>query len=278
MDHKMTSKFIFKILEDAVLEVGEENVVQIVTDSASNCIGASKMIMARFKTIYWIPCVAHCMDLLLHDLGKLPWVNEAIRREKLIANFIVNHRLTLSIYRKHATRELLRPCDTKFATYYITLNRVVEEKASLRLTVCSIEWEKSPISKTSKGKLMEEIILSSNFWDSAQRVLHVEPIVEMLRLVDGDTPCMGFIYEGMERCKEAIAKVFNNVIDDYKLIWNIVDFRWKMMHSPLHAAACYLDPKSFGLKRNGDKEIMSGLYEAIEKLHPDRELAKKVRE
>eukprot|EP01018_Ginkgo_biloba_P035440 Gb_17032 [translate_table: standard] len=105
-----------------------------------------------------------------------------------------------------------------------------------------------------------------------------EPIVEMLCLVDSDTPCMGFIYEGMERFKEVIARVFNNVIDDYKLIWDMVDFKWKMMHSPLYAAACYLDPKSFGIKRNGDKEIMSGLYEAIEKLNPDREVAKKVRE
>lgn len=185
----------------------------------------------------------------------------------------------MSIYRKHATRELLRPCDIRFATYYITLNRVVEEKASLRLTVCSNEWEKSPLSKTSKAKLVEEIISSSKFWESAKRVLNMcQPIMEMLRLVDSDTPCMGFVYEGMEHCKEAIARVFNNVIDDYKLIWDMVDFRWKMVHSPLHATACYLDPRSFGIKRNGDKKIMSGLYEAIEKLNPDREVAKKVRE
>eukprot|EP01018_Ginkgo_biloba_P005280 Gb_12450 [translate_table: standard] len=278
MDQKKTSEFIFKILEEVVLEVGEENVVQIVIDSASNCVGAGKLIM-DFKKIYWTPCAAHCLDLLLHDLGKLPWVNEAIRRGKTISNFVVNHRLTLSIYRKHAMKELLQPCDTRFATYYIMLKRVVEEKASLRLIVCSNEWDKSPLSKTSKGKLVEEIILSSNFWDSAERVLNMcEPIVEMLHLVDGNTPCMGFIYDGMERCKDAIARVFNNVVDDYKLIRNMVDFRWKMMHIPLHVAACYLDPRMFGLKRNADKEIMSGLYATIEKLNPNREVAKKVRE
>eukprot|EP01018_Ginkgo_biloba_P036859 Gb_09815 [translate_table: standard] len=279
MDHKKTSEFIFKILEEAVLEVGEENVVQIVIDSASNYVGAGKMIIARFNTIYWTPCATHCTDLLLHDLGKFPWVNEVIRRGKLIANFVVNHRLTLSIYKNHATKEFLRPCDIRFATYYITLNIVVKEKASLRLIVCSNEWEKYPLSKTSKGKLVEEIILSNNFWDSVDRVLNMcKPIVEMLRLVDGDTSCMGFNYEGMERCKEAIVKAFNSAIDDYKLTWNMVDFRWKMMHSHLHAADCYLDPKSFGLKRNGDKKIMSGLYEAIKNLNPDKEVAKKVRE
>eukprot|EP01018_Ginkgo_biloba_P020745 Gb_18367 [translate_table: standard] len=108
---------------------------------------------------------------------------------------------------------------------------------------------------------MEEIILRSNFGDSVESVLNMcEPIVEMLHLVDGDTPCMGSIYDGMERCKDIIVREFNNIVDEYKLIWNMIDFRWKMMHSPLHVAGCYLDPRMFGLKRNGDKEIMSGMY------------------
>eukprot|EP01018_Ginkgo_biloba_P039443 Gb_32669 [translate_table: standard] len=219
IDHRKTSYFIFKILEEAVLELREKNVVQIITNSSSNYVGVGMMIMERFKTIYWTPCASHCMDLLLHDLGKLPWVNEEIRRGKLIINFIVNHCITLSIYKKHATRELLRPCDTRFATYYIALNRVVEEKAYFRLIVCSNEWEKSHLSKTSKGNLVEEIILSNNFWEIVERVLNMcEPIVEIFCLVDTDTPCMDFIYEGMECCKEVIARVFNNVIDDYKLI------------------------------------------------------------
>eukprot|EP01018_Ginkgo_biloba_P003111 Gb_13337 [translate_table: standard] len=276
MDHKRTLEFIFKILEEAMLEVGEKNVVQIVTDSASNCVGAGKIIMARFKTIYWTPCTIHSMDLLLHDLGKLPWVNEAIQREKLITNFVVNHCLTLNIYRKHATKELLRPYDTRFSTYCITLNKVVEEKASF---VYCVAMSGRNLLLQRLLKACGRIILSNNFWDSVERVLNMcKPIVKMLCLVDSDAPCMGFVYEGMECCKEAIAKVFNNVIDDYKLIWIMVDFRWKMMHSLLHASTCYFDPRSFGFKRNGDKEKMSGLYEANEKLNPDREVAKKVRE
>eukprot|EP01018_Ginkgo_biloba_P029184 Gb_18413 [translate_table: standard] len=279
MDHKKTSEFIFKILEEAVLDVGEENVVQVVIDSALNCVGVGKLIMDRFKKIY-DPLDTHCLDLLLHDLGKLPWVNEAIRRGKIILNYVVNHRLILRIYRKHAMKELLRPYDIRFVTYYIMLKRVVEEKASLRLIVCINEWDKYPLSKTSKGNLVEEIILSGNFGDNnVERVLNMcEPIVDMLHLVDGDNPCIGFIYDGMDRCKDVIARAFNNVVDDYKLIWDMVDFRWKMMHSPLHATTCYLDPRKFGLKRNGEKEIMSVLYAAIKKLNPNREVAKKVRE
>ena len=76
---KKTSDYIFKILEESIYEVGEENVVQVVTDSASNCVGAGKMIMEKFQKIYWTPCAAHCLGLLLHDLAKFPWINDAVR-------------------------------------------------------------------------------------------------------------------------------------------------------------------------------------------------------
>jgi hypothetical protein len=68
---------MFKILEEAILEVEEENAVQVIIDSASNCVGAGKMIMDKYKRIYWIPCAAHFLDLLLHDLEKFPWINDA---------------------------------------------------------------------------------------------------------------------------------------------------------------------------------------------------------
>lgn len=48
-------------------------------------------------------------------------------------------------------------------------------------------------------------------------------------------------------------------------------------HSPLHAAACYLDPRLFGLPRHRDEEFMNGLIQAIEKLNPDPKIAGLVR-
>jgi hypothetical protein len=278
MDRVKTSEFIFGILDEAIQEVGEENVVHVITDNASNCVGAGKLIMEKYNQIYWTPCAAHCLDLMLHDLAKFPWVNETIRRAKTIANFIINHRLTLSIYRKNASKELLRPCDTRFATFYITLKRVVEEKASLRAVFCNTEWERSTLSKETKGKNVEQIVLNNGFWENANKVLKIcGPIVNVLRMVDGDKPCMGFVYESIDRCKEAIATAFNNVEADYKEIWDLIDQRWKMMHSPLHAAACYLDPRLFGLPRHRDEEIMNGLIQSIEKLNPDPEIAGLIR-
>jgi hypothetical protein len=133
MDHMKTSEYIFGSLDEATREVEEENVVQVVTDNAPNCVGAEKLIMEKYKTIYWTPCAPHYLNLLLHDLAKFPWINKTIRRGKTMENFIINHRLTLSMYGKNASRVILRPCDTRFTIFYITLRRVVEEKASLRI-------------------------------------------------------------------------------------------------------------------------------------------------
>ncbi|GLJ40751.1 hypothetical protein SUGI_0842620 [Cryptomeria japonica] len=115
-----------------------------------------------------------------------------------------------------------------------------------------------------KGKNIEQIILNSNLWESAAKVLLVcEPIVDVLRMVDGDTPCLGMLYESMDRCKESIQKALNNEEAEYMQIWETVDCRWKMMHTPLQAAACFLEPKLFSIDRRGDNEIMARLYQAI---------------
>ena len=52
---------------------------------------------------------------------------------------------------------------------------------------------------------MEQIVLNNSFWENVNKVLKMcNPIVNVLCMVDGGKPCMGFIYEGMDRCKEAI--------------------------------------------------------------------------
>ncbi|XP_042428549.1 uncharacterized protein LOC122015624 [Zingiber officinale] len=63
-DSIKNGELIFKYLNDVVDEVGEENVIQIVTDNASNYIKAGKKIMETRHRIWWTPCAAHCIALI----------------------------------------------------------------------------------------------------------------------------------------------------------------------------------------------------------------------
>ena len=52
---------------------------------------------------------------------------------------------------------------------------------------------------------------------------------------------MGYIYEGMDRAKEAIRAKYVGV-EKYGPMWDIIDRRWKnQLHKLIHAAAYYLN-------------------------------------
>ena len=56
--------------------------VQVVTDSASAYISASEKLMEKRRKIFWNPCVAHCIDLMLDDIGDLPVHANTIKKKK----------------------------------------------------------------------------------------------------------------------------------------------------------------------------------------------------
>ncbi|KAL6576773.1 hypothetical protein OROMI_011049 [Orobanche minor] len=83
---------------------------------------------------------------------------------------------------------------------------------------------------------------------------------------------MGYIYEAMERAKEAIEASFNRNINKYKQIFEKIDARWDVqLHQPLHAAAYYQNPEFYysNPRIEDDREVIRGLYKCIEKMIPD---------
>ena len=52
-----------------IKDVGEANVVEIVTDNGSTFVKAGKLLMKKYN-LYWTPCAAHCIDLMFEDIGK----------------------------------------------------------------------------------------------------------------------------------------------------------------------------------------------------------------
>ena len=81
---------IYDLLKDIIKEVGETNVVQIVTDIGSAFMKAGKLLMKKYN-LYWTPCATHCIDLMFKDIGKRDIVSQLIRSAQKITNFIYNH-------------------------------------------------------------------------------------------------------------------------------------------------------------------------------------------
>ncbi|KAK3229843.1 hypothetical protein Dsin_001724 [Dipteronia sinensis] len=66
-----TGEKLFELFSKVVEKVGPSNVVQVVTDSASNNVLAGKLLEAKYPNLFWTPCAAHCIDLILEDIFKM---------------------------------------------------------------------------------------------------------------------------------------------------------------------------------------------------------------
>ena len=60
--------YIADKLRGIIDEVGRDNVVQIITDNASNCKGAGLIIEAEYENIFWTTCVVHTLNPALKSI------------------------------------------------------------------------------------------------------------------------------------------------------------------------------------------------------------------
>ncbi|WOL07485.1 hypothetical protein Cni_G16227 [Canna indica] len=114
-DISKTTDKILKMLDDAIKFVGEENIVQVVTDNAANYKAAGEMLMQQRNTLYWTPCAAHCIDLILED-----------KKAKGV---------------------------TRFTTAYLTLNCLNDNKVALMSMFSSKDWKSN--GKPAMGFIYE---------------------------------------------------------------------------------------------------------------------------
>ncbi|XP_042441219.1 uncharacterized protein LOC122026547 [Zingiber officinale] len=229
---KIGSKKVFEMLDEIIDEVGGENVVQVITDNAANYKAASEMLIEKRKNLYWTPCAAHCIDLILEDFEKKLEVHkETITKARRVATYIYSRTLLISMLRHFTkSRDLIRPATTRFATAYLTLSCFKELKVFLMTMFSSQSWKTSRFAKTNEGKCVEQTISDSKFWHNVVVCLKAAiPLIKVLRLVDSEEkPAMGFIYNAMDCAKEQIQANLNNVKRKFQLILNIIDERWEL--------------------------------------------------
>lgn len=183
---------------------------------------------------------------MLEDIGKLPSIKETIQKGRSLVGYIYSHTFTIYLLKTFTNKkELMRSAITRFATSFLMLERVHEEKDNLRRMFTSDEWVQNTLSKDAKGREATEIVMMTPFWNNVVYILKVmEPLVRVLRLVVGEKKlAVGYIYKAMEEAKETIRGSFDENEQRYEDIFKIIDNRWNcQLRSPLHAAGHFLNP------------------------------------
>ncbi|KAE8702590.1 L-type lectin-domain containing receptor kinase S.4-like isoform X1 [Hibiscus syriacus] len=268
-----SSDALYGLLKQVVEEVGFKHVLQVITNCEEQYMVAGKRLAKTFPTLYWTPCAAHCVDLILEDFAKVEWINTIIEQARSITRFIYNHSVVLNMVRRYTFgNDIVELAATRSATNFTTLTRMVDLRNNMQAMVTSQEWVDCPYSKKPGGLAMLDLVSDQSFWSSCVLIVQLtNPLLRVLRMVDSSKrPAMGYVYAGMYRAKEAIKKELVKR-DDYMVYWNIINHWWEQQwHYPLHAAGFYLNP-SFFYSMEGDMptEMLSGMLDCIEKLVPD---------
>ncbi|XP_021901767.1 uncharacterized protein LOC110817506 [Carica papaya] len=268
--HEDDTTYLFELLESVVLEVGVENVVQIITDSAASYVYAGRLLMTKYSSLFWSPCASVCIDKMLEDFGKHEWVSIVLEEAKTIARYIYSHAWTLNMMRKFTGgKELIRPKITRSVTNFLALRTIVIQEDNLKHMFSHSEWLSSIYSRRPDAQAIKSLLHLERFWKSAHEAVSVsEPLIKMLRVVDGDMPAIGYMYEGIERVKLSVKAYYKGIEEKYMPIWDIINRRWNtQLHSSLHDAAAFLNPSIFYNQNfKVDLKMRNGFQEAMIKL------------
>ena len=105
-----TTDYIFSLMDKIVEEVGEENIVQVITDNEASFKVVGMLLMEKCKHLFLSPCAAHRIDLMLEDIGNMKQIKETLDQAKMITSFIYNSLKVVNLMKVFAKdKDLLCP-------------------------------------------------------------------------------------------------------------------------------------------------------------------------
>eukprot|EP00253_Pinus_taeda_P010825 PITA_10825 len=264
-----------ELLDTFIQEVDPQNVVQVITGNAANYVVVGRLLMERYPNLFWTPCAAHCIDLMLEDIGKIPFVRDIVESSKSITKFIYNHAVVLSLMRRFTNKkELVRPTITQFATTFISLQSLVNSMWDVKSMFLSQDWCALSTSRKPEGESICRLVsYYQRFWAGVEEVRAIlKPLARVLWLVDGYKPAMGYFYEAMDRAKEAIHVYYEDKGDKgfekQQLVRRVINERRNnTLYHSIHAASIYLNPTfSYSYDFIFDVEVMDRFLTCVERM------------
>lgn len=273
--------YMFRLLDSCIDEIGEKNVVQVVSNIEPNSL-METMLTAKRPSIFWTQCAARCIDSMLEDIENITFIKNIIEDARLVTAFIYGCAHLLDMMHKFTNqRDIVQTGITHSITSYLNLKSLYDKRIELKTTFVSRDWEDSKWSKEAVGEKFYNLVVNKMFW---HRVLYainsLEPIVDVLRRSDSGVLSMASIYGDLANAKKEIALRFLNMEKHYLPIWNIIDRRCNAsLKTPLHLAGYYLNPFFYFHNKNEIENhgiFTDALVECMLNMYKDQSTQEKI--
>ncbi|KAI8556211.1 hypothetical protein RHMOL_Rhmol05G0234700 [Rhododendron molle] len=131
-----TADYYFGLMDKVVEEIGEQYIVQIITDNEAAMKAASKKLMEKRPHLYWTACTAHCIDLILEDIVEW-WIHYGISAPQLqkVAVKVLSQTTSSSNCERNWSTFSLIHTKTRNRLKYQKLNKIVYVYYNMRLKI-----------------------------------------------------------------------------------------------------------------------------------------------
>ncbi|XP_070035306.1 uncharacterized protein [Nicotiana tomentosiformis] len=202
---------MYSLFKSTINSIGAENVVQVVTDNASENVKAEKVF------------------------------NQAIR----VHSYIVQRPLLLNMMKRFTKqRSLMKPAKTRFATAFLTLHRMYEQKSNLKKLFV---YTNSAYGREVRGRESADIMLSTTLWNNvihrplhaARLVLNPELFYDNEERIIGDEELWSGYIECIEKLipeesvQDKITEQFSTYRNAEQLLGKNMAIRQRKMKSPV---------------------------------------------
>ncbi|KAF6146804.1 hypothetical protein GIB67_007518 [Kingdonia uniflora] len=268
------------VLSNGIMEVGPANVLQIIVHPGHATKLCESLICSKFPQIFWSPCSTISITMFMEELAEMDLVISVVSCAKGIERYILSQqRCSPDVLAQNwGEEEKFNLFSAKLAPTYNLIWRILELKQALEEMVVSEEWIQSKLIYPEDILNIEVAIMGNDFWRGAHLFLQLcEPFVSLLGSLNLDTSAMGDVHEWRVQALEAVKR---KGIEDIVLnqLDTLIENRWDMLFSPLHAAGYILNPKYFGKEQAKDKTTMRGWKATLERYECDKTARRILRE
>lgn len=251
--NRHTGVYMAEVMTTVLEEVGPNRFLAIVTDNASNMKKAWDELKKLYPHLSCYGCIAHGLQLLLTDIGKLDTVKDIVTKLKMVMKEIRNSHILAASFKQHAKCALRLPVVTRWGSIVTSLGCMLKNKGPLRHLAVD-EYAEPDMSKECKS-----VILNDVFWDRQQALYDLlNPIASWITKLEGDTPQLGVVAQVFAE----ITQHFDSTLSKSPLLKKeeqgarvALCSRREFCLTGIHKAAHLLDPRFCGMNLS-EEEIV----------------------
>ena len=249
------------------------SVTLVIQDNATR--SSWPLIEEACPWVLCVPCMAHVLDLLLEDIGKMDFVASVVSRAAVVRTFVRAHTHVLSAFREESSGELLSPGATRFKTVFLGLQSLVKHRAAVsqalvsEAVVTAMKHARAPAPDNYASA--KSAVIDDTFWESVDLVVAImEPIAKLLTYCDSDLPTMSKVHYGWFIMQEKVAQLPLPARVKSEIA-ALLRARWDYGFSAVQGAGYVLDPEFWHCPT--DNETMDGFRTMVDKVFPMPKLA-----